>query len=42
MNKVRQRSMKRAIKCSRDLDRFGIEGQNLGTFFENKLDLKSK
>ena len=29
--------MKRAIKCSRDLDRFGIEGQNLGTFFENKV-----
>ena len=32
VNKQVQRSMKTAIKCSRDLDRLRLEGQNLGLF----------
>ena len=32
MDKHGQRTMKRPYKGSRDLDRFGIVGQNLGPF----------
>ena len=41
MNKQEQRSMKMAIRYFRDLVRFGMKGQNLGKFLENKVHLKS-
>ena len=37
MNKQGQWSIKTAIKVSMDLVRFGIEGQNLGTYLEKKV-----
>ena len=41
VNKQEQRSMKMAIRYFRDLVRFGMKGQNLGKFLENKVHLKS-